>query len=312
MANGPNPGPPAPLPLAPPEKFVGAKPAGQDGDFYVRPWLDSMETWFRAQPHLHQDTWLPTALSYMDHSSRTTWTSHLLPDLVEKHNTVHPDTAFNPTWADFKAAMIGRFGGQSAKLAAAKLKAHKCRYSSSMHEYSSRFRALVDKANEASETQPAITPREQASLFLAGLPRELQVFITGAAPAEGFATLADCETFCTLKQTQYNGLSFAANQDEAAKPSSSFRHRSKDRPHGSHKRSRSDSRPPKAGGSSSKPPRSSRSDRKDATDKSVKCAYCKRPGHHITECRTRQKKHASSPAQDATKSIPKSKDKKDF
>jgi hypothetical protein len=320
VGSGPRPGPAIPLPLAPPERFIGAKPAGPDGDFFVRPWFDSMETWFQAQPHIRQELWLPTALSYMDHSGQVTWNKALLPALVEKHKVQRPGVPFIPTWSDFKAAMTDRFGGQASKLALAKLKANKCRYTSSMHEYSSRFRALVEKANETSDSQSVITPSEQAVHFMAGLPQLLKVFISGAAPAEGFKTLAECEHFCTLKQTVYNDLwkeQPPAAKAEAGKSPSPFHSRrarspvrGKDRTQGSNKRHRTDKH---GGASSSRPPRpAGQGDHKVHSDKpKITCAYCKKLGHHINECRNRLR-HENSPAKDAAKSTPKTTEKKGF
>jgi hypothetical protein len=325
LGHGPHPGPPpTPLPLAPPDKFIGAKPVGPDGDFHVRPWLDSMETWYRAQPHLKVENWLPTALSYMDHSGRTTWSTALLPALAAKHKVEHPELPFVPTWDGFKLAMTDRFGGQASKVAKSKLKDGKCKYASSMHEYSSRFRALVDKANEVSDSESVIPPKEQARLFLAGLPRELRFFIISATPADGFETLADCEQYCTLKQTQYNE---AAAQDPAPKPASTFRPgqpfrprrrsrsppRGKDRNTGQHKRNRPNNPSSRPGGSSPKPPRPPGRGERPPSGDQMTCAYCKKPGHHINDCRMRPRRpSSSSPAQDASRSAPKIGDKKGF
>jgi hypothetical protein len=322
LGQGPHPGHPPPLPLAPPDKFVGAKPVGADGDFHVRPWIDSIEAWLSAQPHLSPNTWLRTALSYMDHSSRTTWSQHLLPDLTLRAGGTaeHP---FVASWADFKSSMIARFGGQAARIAASKLKANKCRYSSSMHEYSARFRALVDKANEADDSTINIPQTEQAALFLAGLPKELRVFIAGAQPAQGFPTLAglaECEHFCTLKQGQYNELFATEHPQQAPSSPSKFKrpHQSpgprrarspsnyKDRPQGYHKRSKTDSTAPFWAGASHKP----HSDL-DSGTQSMKCAFCKKYGHHIAECRTRLRVKDKSPNDPSAKShVAKGKDHK--
>lgn len=317
LGQGPRPAPTASLLLAPPDKFIGEKPKGPDGDFHVRPWLEAMEAWFMAQPSVLKEDWLPIALSYMDHSGRTTWTHHLIPELTTKFKLAHPQGQFCPSWTDFKPAMIERFGGQAARFAATKLKGGKCKYASSMHEYSSRFRALVDKANEASDTQSAISPREQASLFLDGLPREMRIFLAGGAPAEGFPTLAECETFCTLKQTEYNKLYPSAQpQTDAAPRTSSFRprrprspSRGKDRPFG-HKRRRPDPPSSSKPGGSSRP--TSRPEPRSAGDRTVTCSFCNHFGHHVSECR--KKARAASTSQDASKphSHPKGKEKKGF
>jgi hypothetical protein len=325
LGQAPYPGHPPSLPLAPPDKFVGAKPVGADGDFHVRPWLDSMEAWLQAQPHLSPDTWLCTALSYMDHSSRTTWSQHLFPDLGLRAGGT-AEKPYIASWKDFKSSMISRFGGQAARIAASKLKANKCRYSSSMHEYSARFRALVDKANEADDATCNIPQTEQAALFLAGLPKELRVFIAGAQPAQGFPTLAECENFCTLKQGQYNDL-FAQErpQQQPGSPSKYKRpqpspgsrrarspSKSKDRPHGYHKRPRTDA--PSRAGASNKP-RSKPDSARAATSQPLKCAFCKKYGHHIAECRVRIKSQETGPSDPSAKSpVTKGKDhrSKDF
>lgn len=307
------------LPLAPPDRFIGANPTGPDGDYHVRPWLDSIETFLHAQPHLDQSSWLPTALSYMDHSARTTWTTHLLPDLVVKHESAHPTVPFVPTWQVFKTAMIGRFGGQASRAASTKLRSHKCRYSTSMHDYSSRFRALVDKANEAEDAQIRIPPPEQATLFMAGLPRELRIFVTGAAPAAGFQNLHDCEQFCTLKQSSYNELYSHENRPAPAatshKPSFPSRRprspsRDKNRPAGNFKRRRQDQSSQRAFGPS-RPRQPPASDPKNTDPKPVKCAYCKKLGHYIHECRARPN-NKSAHKDDASNSKAKVSEKKGF
>lgn len=309
---GPNPGPV--LPLAAPDRFVGAKPVGPDGDFHIRPWLDAMEAWLTAQPQLHPSQWLNTALSYLDHSARVTWTQHLLPDLLSKKDLPGSTVPYQPTWQDFKEAMAARYAGQSARIAAAKLRSHSCRYSSSMHEYSTRFRQLVDKANEVPDSDFRLKPEEQASLFLDGLPRELKIFVLSAAPAEGFSSLHQCETFCSLKQEQFSKLDISADKSRppSSTPGSSNprrRPRSPSRPQGrfpQNKRPKQDQKSRPSSSSFPRKPSSSGSKDKSKT-RDIVCAYCKRHGHHINDCKTRPKKDSSA-------SHPKSstKDRTDF